>query len=396
MTIVRGAVGAAMLLASISAWAQERPAAPATRLAGVVTTTSGATHAGTIRWDSNEAFVDDRIDTGLALPDQEERRGFGFNLFGFKIGGGAEPPRSRPVSLPFGAVRRLEFDDPVVRATLTDGETLVLVPRGSDLGPGCRGVVVGTDDGDVELDCVEVAELALREPRVAPHGERVWGTVHAVDGGERSGWIVWDRDEALAGDVLDGHDEDDAERAVPLGTIASVERRTSASRLVLKDGAEVVLSGTNDVARGHRGVAVTVPGRGVAEIDWEDVVRVDFGEPPDDLAPPAFAGGAPAVARLTTRDGTGPAGRLVWDGVPRYAFETIDARAGAFTLRVPLERLAALEPDGGRMLLRYRDGGEDRVVVTDIPVKGVAVEHRPRGEPAVPWVDLVRVDLKPE
>ena len=103
------------------------------------------------------------------------------------------------------------------------------------------------------------------------YGERLFGTLTTRDGYEFTGFICWDVDEVLTKDILDGDDKD-RRRKIRFGSIQSIGRNSSSSAyVILNNGDEVVLRGTNDVNSSNSGILVLDDALGQVEIDWDDL-----------------------------------------------------------------------------------------------------------------------------
>ena len=282
--------------------------APA-RLYGIVTDIDGRQHEGYIRWDRNEASEDDFLDGVKEIPwehlrlaeelDPEYaalmRSERSLEAFGVRItwdrDDDADPVLER-AAIRFAHIHSIEVvDRRRVMVMLRDGSTTELWSGSSDIGPGLRGVIVEGRDGEVELSWRQLRNVAFTEPPASappPESRRLHGTVTSADGSTWTGVVSWDRDEALASDVLDGEGvEDGIDHVIPMGEIAEIHRESRRSaRVVLRDGSVLVLRGTNDVDRDNRGIEVSggaVPGRVV--LDWDGFASVRFHEPLTSGAP---------------------------------------------------------------------------------------------------------------
>ena len=81
----------------------------------------------------------------------------------------------------------------------------------------------------------------------------------------------------MTGDILDGEDRNERNREIPFGTITEIERFSSRSaRVVLTNGEELVLRGTNDVNSSNRDILVLDPTLGQIRVSWEEFDRIMF------------------------------------------------------------------------------------------------------------------------
>jgi hypothetical protein len=145
---------------------------------------------------------------------------------------------------------------------------------------------------------------------------------------------------------LDGHTAD-GEISLRFDTIRSIERRARGSSLVtLRDGREIVLSGTSDVGPGNRGMYVDDPRYGRVLIGWDAFERVDFSPGGSGPGYADFPQGRPLTGSVTTRAGRRLAGRLVYDLDESETTETLDAPSRGVHYTIPFGLIASLVPPG--------------------------------------------------
>ena len=225
----------------------------ADRLYGTMKTDDGE-FTGFIVWDSDESFVEEVLDGDDGKTDRE---------------------------IPFGEIREIERVTRGSRVTLASGESVTLSGT-NDVDSGHRGVVVVLEGiGTLDVDWRTFKSVKFAKPP-APEsfaafdgGYRLRGTVHTRDGRELGGEIVWDLDETYSWENLDG-DVDDLEYSIPFANIRSITPLDDDHcSVVLKNGRELRLGGSNDVDYDNRGLIVKTP-FSLDEIDWSDVARVEF------------------------------------------------------------------------------------------------------------------------
>jgi hypothetical protein len=330
---------------------------------GTIHAVNDRTYTGPIRWDKNEAFWDGTLDAHKTEVVGEVDGGFKLSIFGWKLGGGPETRTVGSLAIPFGHLRAVH--------RLPDGKALLELKNGhqfevrctssSDLGSGLRELIVeDAERGPVELTWNSLLEVDFSQgPGRGKDAERLYGTV-VVGAVSLTGFIVWDRDETLAGDILDG-EEDGRDHEVPFGEIASIERVSGGARVVLKDGGEMVLRGSNDVDRGHRGIGVFLHHLGSAKVDWKNVTRVTFSEPPPSRKYADYDGGRRLRGTVRSTTGGVHAGEIVWDRDETFTWESLDGEAQAVEYAVQFENVRSVTPRGpGSAEVRLTD---DRVLV---------------------------------
>jgi hypothetical protein len=333
---------------------------------GTIELRDGRTLTGPIRWDMNENFWNDRLDATKTerLSGSEETQGFRFSLFGWEIIDFTEGQSgTRSISIPFGHLSSLEpLPGQKALLTLKTGDEIEVRASSTDIGHANRGVIID----DAESGRQNISWWALRRvefgkgPGKGRDGERLYGTVVTKDD-SFTGFLVWDRDEAMIGDILDGDDEEGDRHKIPFGDITEVERLDDGSRVKLGSGEVMELDGTNDVDNDHRGMIVTLDGLGSAEIDWWNVVKVTFSDPPGSPEYDRFDGGRRLHGTVHTTGGASHTGMIVWDLDEAYTWETLDGSIDGTDFAVTFENIKSITPKGyesSEILLR-----NDKVIV---------------------------------
>lgn len=177
--------------------------------------------------------------------------------------------------------------------TLRDGRELPF--EASSDSDGRRGLTVS----DVRYGRVRVAwEVFERVELEAPAGPAgcasgpaydeiapqppLRGTVTARDGTRSAGRLIFDLDESTEADTLDAGAEG-IEYALPFGKVAAIvlppagESGEGRAGVVLRDGSEIRLDRTGDLAAANAGLLVFVEGSdSPAYLPWAKVARLDF------------------------------------------------------------------------------------------------------------------------
>lgn len=375
MTLARWPrVGAPIFLGALAAVLPVRPALAQEqhRIWATVALTDGGAHEGFIRWDRNEGSWIDILDAYKEIPaDVYEvwrdawHAGEGptrtVELKGYRITWDEEDPefpRQSQMGIRFGHIASLRpLDDVRSEMTLKSGRSLVLESRSSDLGWGMRDLTVrdrSGDDTDVEWGDISRIEFGATAPGVPAEGRRLYGVVRDRAGDEVRGFLSWDLDEILTTDVLDGYD-DGRDREIPFGEIASIQRHLGGANVTLQDGQTVYLRGTNDVGRGHRGVQISVPDVGGAEVEWDELDLVVFEEAPPGVDYGGFDGGGALQGTIRTQGGEEISGRIRWNGDVEESWEFLEGSRDAWAYRVEFGFIQSIqrgELDGALVVLR--------------------------------------------
>ena len=233
-----------------------RPSAD--RLYGTVVDRWGDRWTGLISWDRDEALGSDVLD-------------------------GEDPD---------GRDRELRFETVAEIAPRFEGGARVLQRNGrewildgtNDVDDGHRGVQVSDPAlGEIVIawDDVDIVRFST-PPAVGGYdefdgGRELTGTVETEDGARLTGRIIWDADEARSWNVLNGWSRD-VEFRIEFEHVARIERASSRrARVILRDGRELELDGSNDVNDENRGIVIETDDGSWEVVDWDGFVSVDFG-----------------------------------------------------------------------------------------------------------------------
>jgi hypothetical protein len=100
------------------------------------------------------------------------------------------------------------------------------------------------------------------------------GTVVTSDGQKISGQLIYDIDEFIDIEFLDG-DDDDMKYMIPFRNIKSIRPKNyNYSVVTLKNGQELLLGERQDVSDKNDGILIMKNGRKKAYIRWEDVREI--------------------------------------------------------------------------------------------------------------------------
>jgi hypothetical protein len=251
--------------------------------------------------------------------------------------------------------------------------------------------LLGPIEGDRRIRTIEL----LPTPPLDAAPSRLHGTVRTRQG-DFTGFVAWHRHGAIGPDELDGRTaEGEDELSLRFDTIRSIARRSRDSSLVtLRDGREIILSGTPEVGAGNRGIFVDDRRYGRVQISRDAFERVDFSPGGSGPAYGDFPPGRRLTGSVTTRAGRRLAGRLVYDLDETETTDTLDADDQGVHYTIPFGLIASIAPRG-RVTLH---GGEELQLerTGDLGERNagllVFVAGRERPE-YVPWTDVEQVDL---
>jgi len=267
------------------------------RIYGKIETIDGDTFEGLIRWDKNEGSWVDMLDGSRDRDDRERDRRYrsdrrkyrrgrsSISLFGIRIGNNDNyiymSSSTSQSGIRFGHLKSLEvIDDDRALLTLKSGKEVEFFNGSTDIGTSIREIVIeDINEGEIEfswddIELIEFADTDFDEP--SNFGERLYGTLTTRRGDEFSGFVCWDMDELFESDILDG-DQKRRSRKIRFGKIASIARYSSSgAEVVLKNGDEMLLRGSNDVDDDNKGIIITDDDGDEVYVDWEDFARAVF------------------------------------------------------------------------------------------------------------------------
>ena len=390
-------------------------------LYGRITTDGGGTYEGRLRWGgAQEAFWGDyfngtkRVNPWVAHlpPDRLTTQRAAIEILGVQIGQRDQQiDLTRPFMARFGDIARIEARGFDVRVTLKSGTVIDLNRNdANDLDDGVRvwddrrGIVslrswVGglPPPAQVRIRTIDFLPAAGRGDAL----DRVHGTVRTRQG-DFTGFVQWDRNKGVSSDELVGRTPE-GERRLRFDTIRSIARRSRDSAVVrLRDGGEIVLSGSRDVGQGNRGLYVDDRRYGRVLVSWDAFERFDLS--PGGVGPAYgdFAPGRAITGSVTTNDGRRLVGRIVYDLDESETTETLDAPSQGVDYTIPFALIASIVSGGdesgnqhARVILHSGENLQlDRSGDLGKPNAGVLIFVAGRERPEyVAWTDIKQIDF---
>ena len=386
---------------------------------GKVTTWDGDTYQGQLRWGKEEAFwtdmfnvsktendnlnyLDDKIKDRIAESrGWNDGNGWG-NWVSRKINHYTEYNYTHQFSVQFGDIQKIKRkNSSKVFVTMRDGKTLKLDGDGyNDVGTKVR--VYDKEIGKIELswsDVEEVEFMATPTGWKSEIGEPLYGKVESWTG-NYEGYIIWDKDERVTSDKLDGETRD-ADMSIEFGNIKSIKQRGNSSEVTLKSGRSYRMGDSNDVDNGNRGVVVVMPGKGRVVIEWDDFDEVTFTDAPtvDLLTYNSFAKPEKIYGTVNTQDGKSYTGNIVYDLDEAYTYEILNGQKRDTEFEIPFRSIRKIQPRGGDEALVELKSGEKYELEDSQDVNerntGILVFDKGDNDPIyIFWEDVKLIELK--
>jgi hypothetical protein len=408
-TILTTAVATIILISVLPVSAQTG------RLYGKVYTQDDEVYEGTIRWDKNEVFWDDLLDATKhvdARGEGERRRvHHDINIFGIKIEWtetrGEDDEGERRLGIRMGRLRSIKRRSSNSAVLILKNDTRLRVSSAvTDIGSSNRGIVVEDEEvGRVTLDWSDFERVDFfPEPaRVRAKGTQDWrlyGTVTTWDGQEHRGFIIWDMDECLSSDILDGESRGE-DLEIPFSKIRVIEHRSSSSAGVeLTSGRKLRLRGSNDVNDENRGIVVRVPHRGQVTVEWDQFDRVEFQRPdPADLPGyDDYDAGEPLYGTVWDDRGERYRGWITWDDDETHTYEFLDGEIDdGSTVMLEFADIQSIERRSRRSATVKLNSGESLHLKGTCDVndenRGIFVENQEGEVVRFDWDDFDRVEF---
>ena len=313
------------------------PLTGSNRLYGTVTTRGGQSHTGYLRWDRNEGSWTDLLEA------TKRHRARAETLSGMR----------------FGHIQRIDVTGRrTARFLLNDGQTVSMAGHASDLGTGLRSLQVDGAAGQTELEWRDLRSVTFAAaPRnERPRESRLYGTMTTRSGDRFTGYVTWDVDEIYTTDILDG-DERGVRRKIPFGAIGSIARESSsAARVRLNDGHEMILRGTNDVNRSNSGISVSDPALGQVKVSWDAFADVRFHRPDAESERRDFQGAERLEGTVVTESGDEIRGAIRWDRDESYGWELLDGDHRGIEFKIEFSQIARIDKLASGARVTLKDG----------------------------------------
>ncbi|MBK8166885.1 MAG: hypothetical protein IPK64_13160 [bacterium] len=352
----------ALLFPAVAALAAPEPAPGAGLIHAELTLTDATTATGFLRWKDEDAFWDDTFSARQrelpwfehadqeALKREERDREFAsrglLGRLAYAMHNSDEDVHfSRAFVCRYGDLAALRMDpdgDQPVIAVMRDGREGPIGNPSRDIDANLVLYADGAEPRELDWDEVRLIRFGAAPAGAAPYAQRLTGTV-TFRGGEFTGAIQWDLSECTSLDMIDSDQED-----VPVGRVRKLARsRRGGTEVTLDDGRVVQMSGSNDVGKGHRGVAVLVPGLGRVVVPWDRFLSADVRTvPPTAPGYDAFTAPTPLQGTVTTADGRALRGRLVYDLDEAWKSDLLHGDLDACNYQIPFELVASITPAG--------------------------------------------------
>jgi hypothetical protein len=223
---------------------------------GKITTTIGE-FTGFIQWDHDERLLQDKLD-GVS--------------------------RDGDIDIPFTKISKIRKEENGSRITLLSGRSLLL-KSSNDVSRNNRGIIVTIPNvGRIDftwkhflsLDLLPLPQSAMTCFSEFNDSERLYGKITNYEGETFEGVIVYDLDEAMDSEILNGFN-DELEFSVPFRNVRKIIPKAYNYCLVeLKSGQNLFLGDQTDVSGKNSGILIFTGNDNYKIFDWEDIQKIEF------------------------------------------------------------------------------------------------------------------------
>ena len=310
--------------------------------------TDRTTYTGPIRWGTDEVFWSDLFNASKGknsyakyIPAEEENRSFDWTFSSIW----EDKATTHQFTCQFGNIKEI---------VPMGSDALLKLKNGTELrldGDGYTDIGTKVQILDEELGVISLAweKIVRVEFLPTPKLDRVfglplYGTVEGVRREKFTGFILWDNDERVLSDKLDG-DTREGDVAIKFSDIASIVKEGDGSEVTLKSGRKLFLKGSNDVNSENRGVWVVNPEYGIIKFSWKSFRQATFSEAPGSgLAYDQYTPPKAMQATISLLDGKPVTGSIIYDIDEAFDFELIEGKENDVEYSIPLRNIKRITP----------------------------------------------------
>ena len=175
----------------------------------------------------------------------------------------------------FGNIKEIKITgQDSVEVVFRDGSDMEFEGGSNDMGADVTVYISEIGKTKIDWDFIKKIEFS-DTPNIEGHdvGKPLYGEV-ITDNGRYEGFIIWDKDERISDDKLDGNYKGRS-FSINFKNIKTIEKMGSGSEIKLKSGKDLYLYGSNDVNDENRGIIVKTARYRVV-ISWDEFEKIEF------------------------------------------------------------------------------------------------------------------------
>jgi hypothetical protein len=316
--------------------------------------TDNTVYTGPLRWGNEEALWTDLFNASKTgdqfknlVPEQKDENDSWFNI-DWSFGSIWEDKIiAHQFTCQFGNLSQLTMiNKNKVRVKFKNGKEVDVNGEGyNDVGAKIQ--IVDNELGVVSINWDRISKIEFMQtpPRLETiFGTPLFGTVESARREKFTGFIIWDNDERLSTDRLDG-DSDDGDVSLKFSDIGSIEKEGRGSHITLKSGRDLYLSGSNDVNDENRGVLIVTPQLGVVKVSWTAFRKITFATPENSgpgyqqFTSPQFLQGT-----VSSLEGDDLTGRIIFDIDEMLDIEMLEGEENDIQYSIPFRNVKKITP----------------------------------------------------
>lgn len=387
-------------------------------LYGKVTTVTGESFTGQLRWGKEEAFWFDYFNSSKGenenlellteeqldeLDEKDEEKNSSWlawrNNWGRNSSWSWGNDHTHSFACQFGDIKEIEPGrGDKIRVTLQNGDVMKMDGGSNDVGATVR--IYDAEQGLLKLDWGKIERVEFfSAPRnfQSKYGEPLYGTVETSSGSFK-GYVQWDHDERLSDDELNG-DIKSGEIDLPFEKIKNITKTYRGVEVELHSGRTFAMSGSNDVDDDNRGIIVNVPGMGRVDIPWEEFLNVTFS--PAEQADASIIRTAYRPERISgtviTASGQSYTGELIYDLDETYDLEILDGVQNDLEFSLPFRHVVSIKPKSDDASIVQLENGEKFLLENKVDVSnendGILIATSKNDMKYIPWEEVEEVKI---
>jgi len=223
---------------------------------GKLTTTQGV-FTGFVQWDHDERLLDDKLDGKSSDGD---------------------------LKIPFKKIKSITKQENACLVKLASGRELELYGT-NDVNFRNKGIIVNLPNiGRADFHWKHFISFEILDEKTPeslcdrsfPDSERLYGKIFTKAGKELDGVIVYDLDEAMDSELLNGYN-DDIKFSIPFRNIKSIKPMANDyASVVLKSGEKLFLGDQADVSYKNAGILIFTSSTEFNIIKWDELEKIVF------------------------------------------------------------------------------------------------------------------------
>lgn len=378
---------------------------------GVITTSSDQEYEGFIRWGNEELYWHDifngnkEVDEELIKPYQSkgEKKWFDWDWDFGSIWDDKYKTTSHTFACFFGDIDYLEIGrGDKVELFFKNGQSVSLQGGSNDIGTNL--IVNDIELGKISIKWSKIDKIDFRQSPDnvdLPYDIPLYGKVKTKRKGSFQGYVKWDLDERAGEDILNGDCNCDAdEMEIPFKQIKSIAKARNGSVVMMKNGREFELYGSNDINSGNRGIEIFQEEVGTVRIGWDEFKNIEF--MPTAIAGPSYeAFDIPKglMANIETLDEDLYEGMVIFDIDEVWETEMLDGNDDNLTYQIPFGRIKKIIPKNSDYSIIYLKNGAELLLgdTQDVSRRndGLLLFQENAKEPKhIEWDDIIYIKFK--